>query len=196
MSIKSSVKEHFTSNPLKDHFEGSSLKSHWDYFFQDESGNEISQEFKFHNELNFRKFTRQDLDECALLFKKVFSDAPWYDEWVSWEQSRKYLKELVENPVFEGFVRSENSKIVAVCLGHQRSWWRGKEFFVDEFFVENGRQGNGIGGETANLLFKVLREEGYTRVILLTNKGIPAETFYLKNGFYNNENRTVMVKEL
>jgi aminoglycoside 6'-N-acetyltransferase I len=196
MSIKSSVKEHFTSNPLKDHFEGSSLKSHWDYFFQDESGNEISQEFKFHNELNFRKFTRQDLDECALLFKKVFSADPWYDEWGSWEQSRKYLKELVENPVFEGFVMGENSKIVAVCLGHQRSWWRGKEFFVDELFVENERQGNGIGGETVNLLFKVLREAGYTRVILLTNKGIPAETFYLKNGFYNNENRTVMVKEL
>jgi len=193
MSIKSSVKEHFTSNPLKDHLEGSSLKSHWDYFFQNESGNEISQEF---NELSFRKFTRQDLDECALLFKKVFSDDPWYDEWVSWEQSRKYLKELVENPVFEGFVMGYDSKIVAVCLGHQRSWWRGKEFFVDELFVENERQGNGIGGATVNLLFKVLREEGYTRVILLTNKGIPAETFYLRNGFYNNENWTIMVRKL
>lgn len=73
MSIKSSVKEHFTSNPLKDHLEGSSLKSHWDYFFQNESGNEISQEF---NELSFRKFTRQDLDECALLFKKCFLMIP------------------------------------------------------------------------------------------------------------------------
>lgn len=67
---------------------------------------------------------------------------------------------------------------------------------MDELFVENERQGNGIGGATVNLLFKVLREEGYTRVILLTNKGIPAETFYLKNGFYNNENRAVMVREL
>ena len=70
----------------------------------------------------------------------------------------------------------------------------GKEFFVDEFFVETGRQGNGIGTKTVDFLVDILREEGYVRLTLLTNKNIPAETFYLKNGFYSNEKRTVMVK--
>ena len=106
------------------------------------------------------------------------------------------MKELISNPVFEGFVIHDNSKMVAACLGHRRSWWAGKEFFVDELFVENGMQGNGIGSSTMDNLVKILTEEGYVGITLLTNKKIPAETFYLKNGFYNNEKRTVMVREL
>lgn len=204
MSIKTSIKEHFTNNHLNiiNHFENASLKSHWDYFFQDNPELELPNQTYLESDSNlkrdlvFRRYNWKDLDECAALFKKVFSDDPWFDEWVSMDQSRNYLKELVENPVFEGFLMCEDSKIVAACLGHRRSWWMGKEFFVDEFFVENGRQGNGIGTKTVDFLVDILREEGYTRLTLLTNKNIPAETFYLKNGFYNNEKRTVMVKTI
>ena len=196
MSIKTSIKEHFTNNPLKEHLGNSSLKNHWCYFFQDNLENGGSKEFYADNDLDFRRFSWEDLDGCAELFKNVFSANPWNDKWVSLDQSRNYLRELIENPVFEGFVFHENSIMVAVCFGHRRSWWMGKEFFVDEFFVENKRQGNGIGTKTVDLLVNTLREDGYTRITLLTNKNIPAEAFYLKNGFYNNEERTVMVKEL
>ncbi|BDZ69902.1 hypothetical protein GCM10025861_04190 [Methanobacterium petrolearium] len=71
----------------------------------------------------------------------------------------------------------------------------GNEFFIDEFFVENNKQSEGIGTKTLDLVGKVLFDMGYTRLTLLTNKSIPAESFYLKNGFYTNEKRTVMVKE-
>jgi aminoglycoside 6'-N-acetyltransferase I len=205
MSIKTSIKEHFTNNHMniRNHFENApSFKSHWDYLFQDNlelalsNQNYLEGDSNLKRDLDFRRFNWGDLDECAELFKNVFSADPWFDEWVSMDQSRNYLKELVENPVFEGFLMCEDSKIVAVCLGHRRSWWMGKEFFVDEFFVENGRQGNGIGTRAVDLLVKTLQEDEYTRLTLLTNKNIPAETFYLKNGFYNNEKRTVMVKEL
>jgi GNAT superfamily N-acetyltransferase len=204
MSIKTSIKEHFTNNHLNllTHFENESLKSHCDYFFQDNRDFVLSNQIhlegdpNFKRDLSFRRFNGGDLDECVILFKNVFSADPWYDEWASLDQSRTYLKELIENPVFEGFVMCEDYKIVAACLGHRRSWWLGKEFFVDEFFVENGRQGNGIGTKTVDFLVNTLREDGYVRLTLLTNKNIPAETFYLKNGFYNNEKRTVMVKEL
>ncbi|MFA0832994.1 MAG: GNAT family N-acetyltransferase [Methanobacterium formicicum] len=201
MSIKTSIREHFTNNHLNliNHFENASFKNHWDYFFLDNPELDSNQTYlgvdsNLKSDLVFRRFNWKDLDECAVLFKKVFSADPWFDEWVSLDQSRNYLKELIQNPVFEGFLMCEGSKIVAVCLGHRRSWWMGKEFFVDEFFVETGRQGNGIGTKTVDLLVKILREDGYTRLTLLTNKNIPAETFYLKNGFYNNEKRMVMVK--
>lgn len=203
MSIKTSIKEHFTNNHLNliNHFENASFKNHWDYFFPDNPELDSNQTYleddsNLKRDLVFRRFNWKDLDECAALFKSVFSAGPWFDEWVSLDQSRNYLKELVENPVFEGFLMCDDSKIVAVCLGHRRSWWMGNEFFVDEFFVETGRQGNGIGTKTVVSLVEILREDGYTRLTLLTNKNIPAETFYLKNGFYNNEKRTVMVKTI
>jgi len=72
----------------------------------------------------------------------------------------------------------------------------GKEFFIDEFYVRNESQGNGIGTRMMDYIKKQLIEEEYTRLVLLTNKGIPAEEFYIKNGFYNDNDRTVMIKVL
>jgi aminoglycoside 6'-N-acetyltransferase I len=187
MSIKSVVREHFEQSPIAEH---------WAYFFLDDRGNEINELICTDNGLNIRKFTLEDLDKCVELFQKVFSDYPWYDDWVSLDQTRTYLNELIKNPAFEGFVAFEGNEIVGVCLGHHRSWWAGDEFFVDEFYVENERQGNGIGSKLLNFVTNILAEDGYTRLTLLTNKDIPAEAFYLKNGFYNNPKRTVMVKKI
>lgn len=187
MSIKTAVKEHFQQGPIADH---------WAYFFPDESVNEMNGSIFTDNGLEIRKFNSNDLDNCSKLFKKVFSSDPWYDDWKSLEQARNYLSELVKNPAFEGFVACEGSSIVAVCLGHNRSWWSDQKFFVDEFFVENEMQGNGIGTKLLAEVSNYLTCENYTRLTLLTNKEIPAESFYLKNGFYNNIERTLMVKEL
>lgn len=146
--------------------------------------------------LSFRNFSDNDLEGCAELFKRVFSVAPWYDDWKSLDQVKNYLNELISNPFFEGFLIQEDEKIVAVCMGRRRSWWMGKEFFVDEFFVANNMQGKGIGTKLMDFVTQSLSNEGYTRLVLLTNKEIPAETFYLKNAFYNKLERTVMVRDL
>ena len=48
--------------------------------------------------------------------KMFFHADPWNDYWLSNEQVRYYLNELIGNPVFEGFVVFENSKLIAACL--------------------------------------------------------------------------------
>ena len=185
MSIKMAVKEHFLehSRHIKNHF----------YYIHGLNG--VMSVNKDMNVL-IREFNLKDTDKCAELFKEVFSSYPWYDDWTSFDQAKNYLMELIQNPVFEGFVAYEGQNIVAVCLGHKRSWWMGKEFFIDEFYVRNESQGNGIGTKMMDYVKEILIEENYMRLTLLTNKEIPAEEFYIKNGFYNNQNRTVMVNEL
>jgi aminoglycoside 6'-N-acetyltransferase I len=187
MSIKTVVKDHFSSGPISRHLKGHFYYIHGLTDVESTDNDEI---------FLMRKFTMEYTDKCAELFKEVFSAYPWYDDWVSIEQTRIYLMELIENPVFEGFVACEGPNIVAVCFGHKRSWWMGKEFFIDEFYVRNESQGNGIGTKMLNYVKESLFEDDYKRLVLLTNKGIPAEEFYIKNGFYNNKNRTVMVNEL
>ncbi|MGB9979964.1 GNAT family N-acetyltransferase [Methanobacterium sp.] len=187
MSIKASVKEHFSVSPISRH-----LKNHFAYLH---GFNDLKLTYPDGN-LLMRKFDLEDVDKCAELFKEVFSVYPWYDNWVSIDKTKTYLMELIENPVFEGYVAYDGLNLVAVCFGHKRSWWMGKEFFIDEFYVRNESQGNGIGTRMLNYVKEILIEEEYMRLVLLTNKGIPAEEFYNKNGFYNNQNRTVMVKEL
>ncbi len=188
MTIKTLVKEHFSQSPISRH-----LTKHFPYakeitFKEIDSGN-IS--------LELRKFSIEDTDECAELFMKVFSDDPWYDDWLTFEQTRYYLEELIRNPVFEGFIAYEDSKnIAAVCLGHKKSWWMGKEFIIDEFYVKNNNQGKGIGTILLDYIADYLTVEDYKRLILTTNKNIPAEKFYNKNEFYINQNRIVMIKEI
>ena len=191
MSIKMAVKEHFS-----EHFSSSPISRHMKSHFSLINGTNNIELYDCNKTLLMRKFTIEDADNCAELFKEVFSAYPWYDNWVSFEQTRTYLMELIENPVFEGYVAYNGLNMVAVCFGHKKSWWMGKEFFIDEFYVRNESQGNGIGTRMLNYVKEVIIKEGYTRLVLLTNKGIPAEEFYIKNGFYNNQNRTVMVKEL
>lgn len=186
MAVKEHVSEHFSGSPISRH-----LKNHFDYLH---GFNDIKLAYEDKN-ISMKKFTVKDTDKCSELFKEVFSAYPWYDSWVSFEQTKNYLMELIENPVFEGFVAYEGSNIVAVCFGHRRSWWTGREFFIDEFYVRNESQGNGIGTKMLNYVKENLIKENYVRLLLLTNKGIPAEEFYIKNGFYNNQNRTVMVKK-
>lgn len=187
MSIKTAVKDHFSVSPISRH-----LRDHLDYLH---GFNDLKLAYQDGNIL-MRKFAVEDVNKCAELFKEVFSAYPWYDNWISFKQTKTYLMELIENPVFEGYVAYDGLDMVAVCFGHKRSWWMGKEFFIDEFYVRNESQGNGIGTGMLNYVKENLMKEGYARLVLLTNKGIPAEEFYIKNGFYNNQNRTVMVKEL
>ncbi|MGF7118698.1 GNAT family N-acetyltransferase [Methanobacterium oryzae] len=187
MPIKT-VKDHF-----HDHFSGNLISRHLNYYFL--NSNENKSEL-IDQELELRTFNIGDIDKCAKLFKEVFSDYPWYDNWISFNQVRNYLIELIENPVFEGFLAYDDKEIVAVCLGHKRSWWMGKEFCIDEFYVANKMQGNGIGTKLMDYVKDSLIKEDYTRLVLLTNKEIPAEEFYIKNGFYTNQDRINMINEL
>lgn len=191
MSIKTSVKQH-----LCEHISSSHISRHLNHHFSNSKEFNATKSENNKQKLDLRKFSFEDMDKCAKLFKEVFSVYPWYDNWIYEDQAKEYLIELIENPAFEGFIAYNGHDIAAVCFGHKRSWWMGKEFFIDEFYVANEKQGNGIGTILLNYVKDNLIQEDYSRLILLTNKGIPAEEFYVKNGFYNDQNRINMINEL
>ncbi len=188
MSVKSMFKEHFTHGPISQHF-----KNH-DIVLRDK--NRIDLNINYFETIEMRKFTIDDMNVSVELYKYVFSAEPWNDGWISSDQVRYYLSELIENPVFEGFVAYENSCLVAACFGHKRSWWTGKEFFIDELFVANEMQGNGIGTNLLRYVECNLLMIDCLRLTLLTNRDLPAVDFYLKKGFNINQNRIIMAKNI
>jgi aminoglycoside 6'-N-acetyltransferase I len=141
----------------------------------------------------YKRFEKSNLDECTHLFIKVYSRGPWNDHWESFEQAREYLLEFINNPVFTGFVAYDDVKIIGVCLGHQRSWWGGKEYYVNEFFIDPEIQGKGIGTSFMEFIKKSLAEQGIKTLVLITGKGFPAEMFYKKNQFRESESIIFMV---
>ena len=188
MKVKSMFKEHITNSPISEHFKNHSV------IFRSKNPSDIN--ISHYETIEMRKFMIKDMDAIVELYKDVFSAEPWNDVWKSRDQVRYYLNELIENPVFEGFVAYENSLLVAVCFGHKRSWWTGKEFFIDELFVANGIQGNGIGTRLLHYVERNLFILDCMRLTLLTNRDIAAKDFYLKKGFTTIHNRIVMTKDI
>ncbi len=141
----------------------------------------------------YKQFEMANLDECTDLFLKVYAREPWNDRWESFEQARQYLLEFINNSVFTGFVVLDNAKIIGVCLGHLRSWWQGKEYYINEFFIDSEMQGKGIGTGLMEYLKKRLVEQGVQMIVLMTHQGFPAELFYKKNQFHESKSNIFMV---
>lgn len=124
-----------------------------------------------------------DLEECSDLLLQVFSGEPWFDEWESVRHVQKYLNEFMNNPVFIGFVVEHNDKIAGACFGHTKSWYSGEEYHIQEFFMDTKVQQSGLGSQLMNAIKEHLSSRNIHCIVLLTEKDVPAEKFYKKNGF-------------
>ncbi|WP_461612430.1 GNAT family N-acetyltransferase [Clostridium sp. Marseille-QA1073] len=135
---------------------------------------------------------RYELKECTNLMVKVFSSKPWFDKWKSIEHATNYLKEFMDNPVFIGFVIRENDSIVGACFGHTRSWYEGKEYYIDEYYIDNNLQNDGVGSKLMSYIKEYLASKSIHCIVLITKKDVPARKFYEKHGFKCNEDNIFM----
>jgi|GEM_PF-233223 len=198
MSMKSAVKEHVSNSQVTEHF-----KKHGSFLLNGILIDGFISKLEIDNKdfpvykdgMEFRKFSHQDFDNTAKLYKEVFSAQPWNDEWIKLSKVKEYLNELIRNPVFSGYVVYQNSQMVAACFGHSRSWWSGNEFFIDEFFVSSDCQGQGIGSLLMDYLENHPELTDVDSFQLLTNYNVPAKDFYHKNGFKIRNNRITMTKK-
>lgn len=132
--------------------------------------------------MSVRLFSKVDLEKCVFLFIDVFSKDPWNDRW-SYEGARDYLSDIVETPGFIGVIAEKENNIVGFMFGHRKRWWKGHEYFIHEMCVDSNSQRVGIGTEIMNYLERLLPDKGISNIVLLTNRGIPAEKFYHKKDF-------------
>lgn len=132
---------------------------------------------------NVRLMDKSDLEPCSELMLKVFSGEPWYDQWDSVQHVQQYLAEFMDNPVFLGFVIEQKGKILGASLGHTKSWYSGKEYYIQEYFIDTDLQGSGLGSALMNGMKAYLSSVHVHCMVLLTEKDLPAEDFYRKHGF-------------
>ncbi|MCV4234383.1 GNAT family N-acetyltransferase [Virgibacillus sp. LDC1] len=126
---------------------------------------------------------KSDLEACSELMLKVFSGEPWYDQWDSVQHVQQYLAEFMDNPVFLGFVIEQDGKILGASFGHTKSWYSGKEYHIQEYYIDTGWQGSGLGSALMNGMKAYLSSVHIHCMVLLTEKDLPAENFYRKHGF-------------
>ena len=132
--------------------------------------------------MEFKYFTEDDLLKCTQTFIEVFNEEPWNDQWER-EKAARYLLNFTRTPGFIGVLAMEDEEVIGFLFGVQRAWWSGDEFFINEMCVKANQQNKGIGKALLKRLLKELGASTVTNLSLLTDRGIPAEEFYKKNGF-------------
>lgn len=146
--------------------------------------------------MNIRKFNNNDLEKCLVLFIDVFGSEPWNDKWTK-ERARSYLSDFIATPGFIGIVaESNNSEMIGMILGSRRQWWSGDEYFINEMCVAHHSQNTGVGSAMFKLLEETLSSKGIKDIALLTDRGVPAEEFYRKNGFNEVERIMFLAKSM
>lgn len=132
--------------------------------------------------MEFKRVTETDLAKCTETFIQVFNEAPWNDRWER-ETAARYLLDFFRTPGFKGILATEGGEVLGFLFGAKRAWWSGDEFFIHEMCVRGDRQSQGIGKALLERLLEELNADGVAHVSLLTDRGIPAEEFYKRNGF-------------
>lgn len=84
--------------------------------------------------------------------------------------------------------------MIAISLGMKKPWINGMEYYIDQFCVKTDWKGKGIGSYFLKLIEKEIRAEKMNTIILNTERGFPAEKFYLKNGFKSVDELITLTK--
>lgn len=145
--------------------------------------------------MEIRKLLPDDIDMCVRLLIATYNPPPWNNHWTE-ETGKKYLAEFMSNNNFIGFVAVEDDEIVGAMFAHRKVWWTNDEIFIDELFIKPDRQRQGYGKLLMDQAEELSKELGLGGVTLLTNKYLPAKSFYEKNGYTAAEHVVFMYKEV
>ena len=143
--------------------------------------------------MNIRPINKDDIAACAAMFVRSYNRAHWNYNW-DHENAVNYLQEYLDSPHFAGFVVTEGTETAAALFGHQKTWWTGQQFFVDELFVSPSYQGKGYGKKLLACAEDFATRHDLNVVFLMTNKFMPAYDFYIKESFIQADQFVCMFK--
>lgn len=144
--------------------------------------------------MEIRKLESNHMDEIKTLFKNVFMNEPWNDDWSNEEQLNNYMLDLIGNRNSLSIGIYDKEELVGVSLGSIMHWCTGTEYYIYEFFITRDRQGKGVGTKFINDIIEYVKQKDVNHIFLQTERDLPAYTFYKKAGFKELEGHASLVK--
>ena len=128
------------------------------------------------------------LDESFLpqmieLYRSVFMEKPWEDDWRDSEQLEQYIREVSGGYHALNYGLLIDGTLAAVSMGEIRHWWEGTDYIIEELCVAVPLQGQGVGTRFLKLIEDDIRSRGAAGIFLQTEADQPAYDFYRQRGF-------------
>jgi len=133
--------------------------------------------------MELKVLSLEDRKMITDLFTDVFTNEPWNDDWSDHAQLEAYITDLTGQSYSLTLGYFEGDRILGLSMGYIKHWYSGTEYVINEFCVDRHSQGKGIGTAFMKAIEAYLSEKGICQIFLLTDKDVPAYTFYQHNGF-------------
>ncbi|MBP5414543.1 MAG: GNAT family N-acetyltransferase [Lachnospiraceae bacterium] len=139
------------------------------------------------------------LNEKAIikqLFKEVFTNEPWNDDWSYEAQLDMYIFDLIGQSFSLTYGLYDKDELIGLSMGYIKHWFRGTEYYIDELCIRTDRQGSGAGSFFISQIEKEIGKIGIKKIFLQTDTFAPAYEFYKKRGFIEEEGHVSFSKEV
>lgn len=144
--------------------------------------------------IEIKPLDKSYLEKTIRVYQETFSKEPWFEE-DSDEQVKNLFENHYNNNYYVGYVLVDNEEVIGFSLGFKKPYLNGMEYYIDQFAIKYEFQNKGLGKIFIDEIFKDIQKQGMNAIILNTEKGYPAQQFYLKNGFKVLEDTIILVKE-
>ncbi|WP_265457999.1 GNAT family N-acetyltransferase [Enterococcus sp. HY326] len=136
------------------------------------------------NQVIFRHTQNDDYPAIIQAYIDVFSDEPWNDV-LTEAQITQYVTDMTELNTFIGYLLedSDTHELLGCALGFIKPWYQGREYMLDTLFIRQKYQGQKLGQTFISNIKTALHHREIYTILLDTDRGTPAEKFYLATGF-------------
>lgn len=138
----------------------------------------------------------KDKEIVTALFKDVFTNEPWHDDWSDTAQLDAYITDLTGQSYSLTLGYFDGDQMVALSMGYIKHWYSGTEYIINEFCVDRHLQGKGIGSSFLKAIETYLSEHKISQIFLLTDRNVPAYSFYQHNGFTEEISNVAFAKRV
>lgn len=146
--------------------------------------------------MEIKKLSTDNIEEIKFIIKQTFSEEPWNDDWSDDRQFHLYVLDLTDNKNSLSLGLYDNGKLIGVSLGRIKHWYTGTEYWIDDLAILPKAQGNGCGSQFIDMIESFIKKLGIVRIVLFTEKEIPAYNFYVKKSFEEKKERVFFEKLL
>lgn len=146
--------------------------------------------------MKLKKICKDDIEELVDIYINTFSKEPWYDEFNDRNLVVKFFNNHLNNNYFIGYILLLDNNIIGMSLGMKKPWENGMEYYIDQFLINYEYQNKGYGKYFLKEIEKDLKKLKINGILLNTERDFLSYDFYIKNGFSDFKDLSVLGKEI
>lgn len=146
--------------------------------------------------MKLKKICKEDIEELVDIYINTFSKEPWYDEFNDRNLVVKFFNNHLNNNYFIGYILLLDNNIIGMSLGMKKPWENGMEYYIDQFLINYEYQNKGYGKYFLKEIEKDLKKLKINGILLNTERDFLSYDFYVKNGFSDFKDLSVLGKEI